>query len=222
MPEPRQHGRYHGAGAFPGPSVFKAKANARTTRQHPICLLTRSCTLITTMTYALRFDHALTTNTGPRLDGLIPEAYSPFAQRIFASPAQPAAVTTESDRGRGGVPCCERHDWAAPISSGCRRGIAGSVLAPTVQDFPPAPVVVAAGLSAPREVRGSAHHVVVGAISCRRVGFAPAHVENVQARVGIGLTTGAICARDESGVRKASRQSCATPVHPPPPFTLPP
>ena len=37
------------------------------------------------------------TNTGPRMDGLIPEAYAPFAQRIFASFAQPAAVTTESD-----------------------------------------------------------------------------------------------------------------------------
>ncbi len=37
-------------------------------------------------------------NTGPRMDGLIPEAYAPFAQRIFASLAQgPAAVTTESD-----------------------------------------------------------------------------------------------------------------------------
>jgi NAD(P)-dependent dehydrogenase (short-subunit alcohol dehydrogenase family) len=37
-------------------------------------------------------------NTGPRMDGLIPDAYAPFAQRIFASLAQgPAAVTTESD-----------------------------------------------------------------------------------------------------------------------------
>jgi len=32
------------------------------------------------------------------MEGLIPEAYAPFAQRIFASLAQgPAAVTTESD-----------------------------------------------------------------------------------------------------------------------------
>ncbi len=39
-----------------------------------------------------------TSNTGPRMEGLIPEAYAPFAQRIFASLAQgPAAVTTESD-----------------------------------------------------------------------------------------------------------------------------
>jgi NAD(P)-dependent dehydrogenase (short-subunit alcohol dehydrogenase family) len=36
-------------------------------------------------------------NTGPRMEGLISEAYAPFAQRIFASFAQPAAVTTESD-----------------------------------------------------------------------------------------------------------------------------
>jgi NAD(P)-dependent dehydrogenase (short-subunit alcohol dehydrogenase family) len=38
-----------------------------------------------------------TSNTGARLEGLIPEGYAPFAQRIFASYAQPAAVTTESD-----------------------------------------------------------------------------------------------------------------------------
>ena len=39
-----------------------------------------------------------TSNTGPRMEGLIPEAYAAFAQRTFASLAQgPAAVTTESD-----------------------------------------------------------------------------------------------------------------------------
>jgi NAD(P)-dependent dehydrogenase (short-subunit alcohol dehydrogenase family) len=36
-------------------------------------------------------------NTGPRLDGMIPEAYVPYAQRILAAYAQPEAVTTESD-----------------------------------------------------------------------------------------------------------------------------
>jgi hypothetical protein len=39
-----------------------------------------------------------TSNTGSRMEGLIPEAYAPFAQRIFAALAQgQAAVTTESD-----------------------------------------------------------------------------------------------------------------------------
>ena len=39
-----------------------------------------------------------TSNTGPRMEGLIPEAYAPLAQRIFASMARGAtAVTTESD-----------------------------------------------------------------------------------------------------------------------------
>ena len=38
-----------------------------------------------------------TSNTGSRLEGLIPEAYAPFAQRIFASLGQTDAVTTESD-----------------------------------------------------------------------------------------------------------------------------
>jgi len=36
-------------------------------------------------------------NTGPRMEGLIPEAYAPFAERVFTSFAQPAAVTTELD-----------------------------------------------------------------------------------------------------------------------------
>lgn len=31
------------------------------------------------------------------MDGLIPEAYALYAERIFASLAQPGAVTTESD-----------------------------------------------------------------------------------------------------------------------------
>ena len=31
------------------------------------------------------------------MEGLIPEAYGPFAEPIFSAFAQPAAVTTESD-----------------------------------------------------------------------------------------------------------------------------
>jgi NAD(P)-dependent dehydrogenase (short-subunit alcohol dehydrogenase family) len=38
-----------------------------------------------------------TSNGGKRMEGLIPEAYAPFAERIFAAFAQPAAVTRESD-----------------------------------------------------------------------------------------------------------------------------
>lgn len=34
---------------------------------------------------------------GQRMQGPIPEAYAPFAQRIFASYAQVDAVTTEAD-----------------------------------------------------------------------------------------------------------------------------
>lgn len=36
-------------------------------------------------------------NVGSRMDGVIPEAYAPFAERVFAAFAQPAAVTKESD-----------------------------------------------------------------------------------------------------------------------------
>jgi hypothetical protein len=73
----------------------------------------------------------------------------------------------------------------------------------TVKYVAPAPVVVAARLGASREVREGRHQFVVGAISCRRVGFAPAHVENFLARIGIGLTTGTVTPRDIGGVRKA-------------------
>jgi short-subunit dehydrogenase len=38
-----------------------------------------------------------TSNSGSRMDGLIPEAYAPFAQRTFASFADQTSVTTESD-----------------------------------------------------------------------------------------------------------------------------
>jgi short-subunit dehydrogenase len=36
-------------------------------------------------------------NGGARMEGLIPEPYAPFAQRVFAEYAKPAAVTTEAD-----------------------------------------------------------------------------------------------------------------------------
>jgi NAD(P)-dependent dehydrogenase (short-subunit alcohol dehydrogenase family) len=42
-----------------------------------------------------------TSNTGARLNGLIPEAYSAFAQRIFGSIAQVTAVTTPADVAEG-------------------------------------------------------------------------------------------------------------------------
>ena len=40
-------------------------------------------------------------NTGPRLEGRIPEAYAPLAQRIFASLGELAAVTSPSDVAEG-------------------------------------------------------------------------------------------------------------------------
>ena len=40
---------------------------------------------------------SFTTNTGARLEGLIPEAYASYANAVFASFAEPAAVTTQAD-----------------------------------------------------------------------------------------------------------------------------
>jgi NAD(P)-dependent dehydrogenase (short-subunit alcohol dehydrogenase family) len=44
---------------------------------------------------------SFTSNSGARLEGLIPEAYAPFAQRTFAALGQPTAVTTEADVAEG-------------------------------------------------------------------------------------------------------------------------
>jgi len=44
---------------------------------------------------------AFSTNTGSRMEGLVPEAYAPFAQSVFAAFTQPAAVTTEADVALG-------------------------------------------------------------------------------------------------------------------------
>jgi NAD(P)-dependent dehydrogenase (short-subunit alcohol dehydrogenase family) len=40
---------------------------------------------------------SLTSNGQSRMEGLLPDAYAPFAQRVFASLGQPTATTTESD-----------------------------------------------------------------------------------------------------------------------------
>jgi NAD(P)-dependent dehydrogenase (short-subunit alcohol dehydrogenase family) len=40
---------------------------------------------------------SFTSNTGSRLEGVIPEAYAPFARRIFAALGQVALVTTAAD-----------------------------------------------------------------------------------------------------------------------------
>lgn len=42
-----------------------------------------------------------TSNGGQRMEGLIPEPYAPFAQRIFASFSQTSVVTTERDVAEG-------------------------------------------------------------------------------------------------------------------------
>jgi NAD(P)-dependent dehydrogenase (short-subunit alcohol dehydrogenase family) len=62
-----------------------------------------------------RFTH----NGGARMQGLIPEAYAPFAQAIFAKLTQPAAFTTESD-------VAETVWWAAQGASGQLRFAAGA------------------------------------------------------------------------------------------------
>ncbi|QJR10126.1 NADP-dependent 3-hydroxy acid dehydrogenase YdfG [Usitatibacter rugosus] len=44
---------------------------------------------------------SFTSNGAARMEGLIPEPYAPFAQRVFAAFTQPAAVTNEADVAQG-------------------------------------------------------------------------------------------------------------------------
>src|SRR6266850_3378007 len=128
-------------------------------------------------------------------------------------PLTPRAVVTRASRRRGGRALAGAADARAQRYR--------PPLAAAVEYVAPAPVVVAARLGAPRQVRGGGHHFVVGAISRRGVRFAPAHVENVLARVGIGLTTGAVCARDIRAVRKVIRHHPSAHVTAPPASKMP-
>ena len=93
-------------------------------------------------------------------------------------------------------------------------------LAATVEYVAPAPVVVASRLGAPREVRGRGHQFVVGAVTRRRVGFAPPHVENFLARVGIRLTAGTVRAGDTRSFREVVRHRSMARIDIAIPFSL--
>lgn len=63
---------------------------------------------------------------------------------------------------------------------------------PAVDELAPAAVVGAAGLGGPRKDGVGAHRPVVGAARRRGVRQAPARVEDLAARVGVGLAAGAV------------------------------
>src|SRR5207245_3407639 len=77
--------------------------------------------------------------------------------------------------------------------------------APPVDHLAPAPVVIAARLGAPGKIGRGDHRLVVGAVARRGVGLAPAYVEDLQARVRVGLTTGTIRSGNGRGVRNELR-----------------
>src|SRR5207302_9934854 len=77
--------------------------------------------------------------------------------------------------------------------------------ASSVENLAPAPVVVPARLRASRQVGRGAHHGVVEAVAHRRVGFAPAHVEDLAAWVRFGLTARTVRAGNRGGVRDEIR-----------------
>ncbi len=59
-----------------------------------------------------------TSNGSQRMQGLIPDAYAPHAQRVFASFAQTGAVTTEADVAEAVWQAATRHDAPLRIPAG--------------------------------------------------------------------------------------------------------
>ena len=68
-----------------------------------------------------------TSNGGTRMEGLIPEAYAPFAQPHLRRVRAAGGGDDRVRRGRGGVARRERLDRKAPFPSRCRRGGAGTI-----------------------------------------------------------------------------------------------
>ena len=71
----------------------------------------------------------------------------------------------------------------------------------------PAAIVLAAGLTAAGWVAFHRDDLVVEAARGWRVRRAPAHVENLQTRIGIGLAGGTVRPSDGGGVPDGLRQS---------------
>ena len=63
---------------------------------------------------------------------------------------------------------------------------------PTVEDLAPAAVVIATGLGAARQIRGSADQGVVEATAQRRMGLAPEHIKDLFGWVCVRLAAGAV------------------------------
>ena len=70
----------------------------------------------------------------------------------------------------------------------------------------PAAIVLAAGLTAAGWIAFHRNSLVVEATRGRRVRGAPAHVENLQTRIGIGLASGTVRPSDGGCVPDGLRQ----------------
>jgi hypothetical protein len=123
---------------------------------------------------------------------------------------------------RADSPACAPRDWCAgsPVALGtgngsCRRtprptpraagGDRARHAARAVHQLAPASIVVAARLRAPRQKGLRPHRAVVGAVPRGRVRRAPTDVEDLTARIGVGLTVGAIGTSDSGGVGQEVR-----------------
>ena len=70
---------------------------------------------------------SFTSNGQTRMDGLIPEPYAAFAQRVMAGVGERGPVDARVRRGRGRLACRQRRHRAAAIPGGPRRRGAGAV-----------------------------------------------------------------------------------------------
>jgi hypothetical protein len=88
---------------------------------------------------------------------------------------------------------------------GVAGGDRGRHAARAMHQLAPASIVVAARLGASRQKGLGSHRAVVGAVPRGRVRRAPTDVEDLTARIGVGLAVGAIGTSDSGGVRQEVR-----------------
>ena len=70
-----------------------------------------------------------------------------------------------------------------------------------VEDLAPAAVVLAARLDAAEQVSGGADEAVVGSLVVQRVRIAPAHIQDLRRRIGVGLAARTVGAYDDGRTR---------------------
>jgi hypothetical protein len=141
-----------------------------------------------------------------------------FSERRGATRVPPGCARSARDRPvqRGQRPA-GRGDPARPLRSGSGSSgaprpsprVAGRRRGPgtawAVHQLAPASIVLAAGLGAAGQKRLCAHRGIIGTVPRGRMRRAPADVEDLTARIGVGLAIGAVGTSDRGAVGQEIR-----------------